>query len=85
VSKDKPQAIPVLFDIKRGAGALNVSEATLRSWLSQGKLQRTKIGARTMIAESELARFVAECNNGKPAPKNRESKIDAGPVEQKQK
>jgi len=35
-----------------------ISKWTLYSWLSQGKLQRTKVGGRTMIRESELARVI---------------------------
>jgi excisionase family DNA binding protein len=35
-----------------------ISKWTLYSWLSQGKLQRTKVGGRTMIRESELAKVI---------------------------
>jgi excisionase family DNA binding protein len=33
-----------------------ISKWTVHAWLSQGRLQRTKVGGRTMIRESELAR-----------------------------
>lgn len=35
-----------------------VSPWSIRSWLSQGRLQRIKVGRRTMIRESELEKFV---------------------------
>lgn len=47
-----------LYSIKAAAAKLGgVSPGTIKLWLSQGKLQRTKIGRRTMISEEELQRF----------------------------
>jgi excisionase family DNA binding protein len=37
-----------------------VSKWTIHSWLSQGKLQRTKVGSRTMVRESELQKVIQE-------------------------
>lgn len=37
-----------------------LSKWTIYSWLSQGKLRRTKVGGRTMIRESELSRVIEE-------------------------
>ena len=37
-----------------------VSKWTIHAWLSKGRLQRTKVGGRTMIRESELAKFVQD-------------------------
>ena len=37
-----------------------ISKWTVYSWLSKGILHRTKIGSRTMIAESELLRFIRD-------------------------
>lgn len=37
-----------------------ISKWTVYAWLSQGKLQRTKVGGRTMIRESELAKVIQE-------------------------
>jgi excisionase family DNA binding protein len=37
-----------------------ISKWTVHAWLSQGKLQRTKVGGRTMIRESELQRVIKE-------------------------
>jgi excisionase family DNA binding protein len=45
-----------------------ISKWTLHAWLSQGKLQRTKVGGRTMIRESELAKVIQEGGKS-PAPK----------------
>ena len=47
-----------------------ISHWTIRAWLSQGKLQRTKVGNRTMIRESELERVIQEGSKA-PAPKRR--------------
>jgi excisionase family DNA binding protein len=50
-----------LYSVKTAAKRLGgVSVWSVYAWLSQGRLQRTKIGRRTMISESELARFVRE-------------------------
>ena len=50
-----------LYDVGTAAKKLGgVSPWSIRAWLSEGKLQRTKIGRRTMISESELERFVSE-------------------------
>ena len=37
-----------------------ISKWTIHAWLSQGKLQRTKVGGRTMIRESELEKVVKD-------------------------
>ena len=44
-----------------------VSKWTIHAWLAQGKLQRTKVGSRTMIRESELLRVI-EDGGKSPAP-----------------
>jgi excisionase family DNA binding protein len=54
-----------LLSVQEAAKRLGgLSPWTVYSWLSQGRLQRTKVGARTMIRESELARFVEDGNRG---------------------
>jgi len=47
-----------------------ISKWTVHAWLSQGKLQRTKVGGRTTIRESELQRVI-EDGGKSPAPKTR--------------
>ena len=59
-----------LFSVKESARKLGgLSPWTVYSWLSQGKLQRTKVGGRTMIRESELAKVIrdGEKSPGPPA------------------
>lgn len=50
-----------LLTVDEAARALGgISKYTVQAWLSTGKLQRTKVGSRTMIRESELERFISE-------------------------
>jgi len=49
-----------LYSLEDAAQLLGgISKKTLFAWIAQGKLRKTKIGSRTMIAVSELERFVA--------------------------
>ena len=48
-----------------------ISKWTVYSWLTQGKLQRTKVGNRTMIRESELQKVIQDGGKS-PAPTRRE-------------
>jgi excisionase family DNA binding protein len=48
-----------------------LSKHTINAWLSRGKLQRTKVGGRTMVRESELQRVI-EDGGKSPAPKRRQ-------------
>ena len=45
-----------------------ISKWTIHAWLSQGRLQRTKVGGRTMIRESELAKVI-EDGGKSPVPR----------------
>jgi excisionase family DNA binding protein len=57
-----------LLSIQQAADLLGgISRWTIHSWLAQGKLQRTKVGARTMIRESELAKVIQDGGKS-PAP-----------------
>lgn len=48
-----------LYSIDEAAKKLGgISRHTIVCWLSKGKLTRTKVGHRTMIAESELQRIL---------------------------
>ena len=52
-----------LYSVKGAAAWLGgVSKWTVHAWLGQGKLKKTKVGSRTMIRESDLQAFVANCN-----------------------
>jgi excisionase family DNA binding protein len=46
-----------------------LSKWTVHAWLSQGKLMRTKVGGRTMIRESELAKVVQDGGKS-PSPRH---------------
>jgi excisionase family DNA binding protein len=47
-----------------------ISKWTVHAWLSQGRLQRTKVGGRTMIRESELAKVI-EHGGKSPSPRRK--------------
>lgn len=50
-----------LFSVEQAAVELGgISKWTVHSWLSQGRLRRTKVGRRTMIRASELHRFIED-------------------------
>jgi excisionase family DNA binding protein len=52
-----------------------ISKWTVHAWLSKGRLQRTKVGGRTMIRESELAKIIED--GGKSAgPRRRTIKTN---------
>ena len=58
-----------LISVEQAAQLLGgISKWTIYAWLSQGKLNRTKVGGRTMIRESELARVV-EDGGKSPSPR----------------
>jgi excisionase family DNA binding protein len=61
-------AFETLYSVTEAAKLLgNISPWTLHSWLSKGRLQRTKVGRRTMLRESELAKVI-EDGGKSPAP-----------------
>lgn len=50
-----------LISVEEAARRLGgLSKYTIHSWLSSGKLRRTKVGSRTMIRESELQRVIED-------------------------
>ena len=60
-----------LVSIKEAARLLGgLSEYTNHAWLSQGKLQRSKVGSRTMIRVSELEKMIVDGGKspGRPRP-----------------
>jgi excisionase family DNA binding protein len=53
----------VLLSVEEAARRLGgLSKYTIHAWFSSGKLRRTKVGSRTMIRESDLQDFIAQCN-----------------------
>src|SRR5437868_15405939 len=65
-----------LLSVEEAARKLgDISKWTVHQWLSQGKLCRTKVGGRTMIRESELAKVIQEGGKS-PAPQgNRKPEV----------
>jgi excisionase family DNA binding protein len=63
-----------LFSVKDAAEYLGgISAFTVHAWLSQGRLPRVKIGARTMVRLSALEKFISAGDGGKsPVPKSRQ-------------
>ena len=51
-----------------------ISKWTVHAWLSQGRLQRTKVGGRTMIRESELQKVIQD---GGKSPVSRRNPVPA--------
>ena len=50
-----------LYSVRDAAEYLGgVSQYSVHAWMSQKRLVRTKVAARTMIRKSELDRFVRE-------------------------
>jgi excisionase family DNA binding protein len=50
-----------LLSVEEAARRLGgLSKWTIHAWLSQGRLQRTKVGGRTMIRESELEKVIRD-------------------------
>jgi excisionase family DNA binding protein len=75
-------AVEKLMSVEQAAQRLGgVSKWTVHAWLAQGKLRRTKVGSRTMIAESDLQAFLTACNPEPDAPKATANSSDAAPPE----
>ncbi len=61
-----------LLSVEEAAQQLGgISKWTVHAWLSQGKLQRTKVGGRTMIRESELAKVIQDGGKS-PSPRRKD-------------
>ena len=58
-----------LFNINAIAETLSLSPWTVRALIRNGRLNPTRIGRRVLVGESELSRFITECQQeSKPAP-----------------
>ena len=67
--------VPLLLSVEQAAERLGgVSVWSIYNWLSKGKIRKTKIGSRVMIAESDLQAFIASCNP-EPATSANEAKV----------
>ena len=54
-------------EVARRLGGL--SKWTVYAWLSQGRMERTKVGGRTMIRESELSKVIQDGGKGLAPPR----------------
>jgi excisionase family DNA binding protein len=62
------QGDDLLLSVKEAAKRLGgISKWTVHAWLSQGRMQRTKVGGRTMIRESELQKVIEDGGKSKSA------------------
>jgi len=52
-----------LRSVKQAAGLLGLSPWTVRSYIRDGKLKPVRLGRRVLLAEGELERFVAMCQD----------------------
>jgi len=60
-----------LVSVEEAARLLGgISKWTVHAWLSQGRMQRVKVGSRTMIRESELAKVIQDGGKS-PAPQRK--------------
>jgi excisionase family DNA binding protein len=65
-----------LISVSEAARRLGgISTSTVHAWLSQGRLQRTKVGNRTMIRASELRKVIQD---GGKSPSPRRGKASQG-------
>jgi excisionase family DNA binding protein len=63
-----------LLSVNEAARRLGgISKWTIHAWLSQGRLQRTKVGGRTMIRESELEKVIQD--GGKSPSRHDQTKV----------
>ena len=59
----------VLWSVEEAAQRLGgVSRWSVYSWMSQGRLRKTKVGSRVMISQADLEAFLADCNPTPAAP-----------------
>jgi len=54
------RAPPQLYSVKETCARLNIGRTLLYGLVADGKLTPVKIGGRTLFAESELDRYIAE-------------------------
>lgn len=63
--------IPNLLTIDEVADATHAPRSTVLFWIYQGRLAAAKVGRRRLIAETELARFLAAAGAGEVASNER--------------
>ncbi|HWR34652.1 MAG TPA: helix-turn-helix domain-containing protein [Clostridia bacterium] len=64
-----------LFSVTEASQVLGgISKWTIHSWLSKGRIQRTKVGSRTLIRESELQKIIEDGGKSQ-APRRGEAEV----------
>lgn len=58
---DNPKNPPLASTVDDASKRLGIGRSKLYQLIREGQLRSFKIGVRTMIAESELQRFVSKC------------------------
>ena len=57
----KQRGLERLYSIKDAADALRISQWTVRSFLRDGRLRKSRIGTRVVIRESALMEVITDC------------------------
>ena len=66
----RAKTLDALISVNEAARRLGgISTWTIFSWLSKGRLRRTKVGGRTMIRESELQKVIEEGGKSPARPR----------------
>ena len=61
-TKSIGEPLDELFSILETARKVGgVSPWTVRAWISQGRLEKTKVGARTMVSARAIREFLNDC------------------------
>lgn len=60
-----------MLRVPEAAEALAVKEATVRAWISQGKLGHVKLGRSVRILESEISRVITENTHSHVVPRRK--------------
>lgn len=64
-----------LISVSEAARRLGgISKWTLYAWFSQGRLQRTKVGSRTMVKETEVQRVIDDGGKS-PTPRRQNETV----------
>jgi hypothetical protein len=60
---ENDKSLPILNSVPEAARKMgNVSPHSIRAWLRDGRLERTKVGDRTMVSDTAIRRFIQESN-----------------------
>ena len=61
-SRGKAALLEDLMDVPTAAKRLGgVSIWAVKNWINQGRIRKTKVGARTMVSAGALQDFLEEC------------------------